>query len=325
MKKVIMLLITVLAFLFTKAQNTAWRTGVRDTSFSNSLDFRKTLKSFPFIKLVGEQPNEHVMEKRNLTYHKIGTRELKIDAFLPKQNKKSPAVLIVHGGGWRSGDRSQHIPLAQQLAVNGMASFTVEYRLSTEALYPAAVLDLKTAIIWLKSNAKKFNIDTSKIAILGFSAGGQLAALVGLSTGVKNLEVKDNHTKHSSQVNAVIDIDGTLSFVNPEAWETQNPDKINASAMWLGYPRTEKLDLWEEASPLTHAKENQLPFLFLNSSVERMHAGRDEFKKMMDKKGVYTEVVSFENTPHTFCLYEPWFSKTVDRIVKFLSRVFDEK
>lgn len=322
MKKVAIIFALSIAISSVKAQQHLWKTGVRDTSYSTLQDFKKTVKQYPNIELVKEQPSSNVVEKRNLTYADAGNRPLKIDAFLPKRKVgKSAAILIVHGGGWRSGDRSQHIPLAQQLAERGFACFTVEYRLSTEEFYPAAVHDLKAAVRWLKANGKKFNIDTAKVAILGFSAGGQLAALVGLTEGVKNLEGNYSNAKYGSNVAAVVDIDGTLSFVHEEAWETQNKGSINASAKWLGYPRTERLDLWNEASPLTYADKNKIPFLFLNSSVERMHAGRNEFTQKMQKKGIYTQVVTFDNSPHSFCLYEPWFSQTVNHIDTFLKKV----
>jgi len=92
--------------------------------------------------------------------------------------------------------------------------------------------------------------------------------------------------------------------------------------MWLGYPGNERPDLWTEASPFSYAEDNKIPFLFLNSSVERMHAGRDDFKRIMDEKGVYTEIVNFKDAPHGFCLYEPWFSPMVNNITVFLSKVF---
>lgn len=323
LKKVAFIFLFSITLTSLKAQQHLWKTGVRDTSYSSLQDFKKTVKQYPNIELVKEKPSPKVIEKRNLTYADAGNRPLKIDAFLPKKPAgKTPAVLIVHGGGWRSGDRSQHIPLAQQLAERGYASFTAEYRLSTEAFYPAAVYDLKAAVRWLKASGKKFNIDTTKVAILGFSAGGQLASLVGLTPDVQKLAGNFGNTKYANDVAAVIDIDGTLSFVHEEAWETKNKESINASAKWLGYPRTERLDLWQEASPLTYADKNNIPFLFLNSSVERMHAGRDEFTQQMDKKGVYTKVVTFENSPHSFCLYQPWFSQTVNHIDTFLKKVF---
>ncbi|WP_316783890.1 alpha/beta hydrolase [Pedobacter frigiditerrae] len=323
MLKYLLFFLAISSFANAQEQRIEWRTGIKDTSYNTQRDFRNNIKKYPFIKLVVEQQMPNVTEKRNLAYAKIGDRKLLIDAFLPKSKSKTAAVLIVHGGGWRSGDRSQHIPLAQHLAAKGMASFTVEYRLSTEAFYPASVFDVKSAVRWLKANAKQFNVDTNKIAILGFSAGGQLASLVGVTENVKKLEGDIGSFKYSSKVNAVIDIDGTLSFVHPESWELQNINtNKGASAMWLGYAGNERLDLWKEASPFTYANENKVPFLFLNSAVERMHAGRDDFKKLMDKKGIYTEIVSFKDSPHSFCLYQPWFDLTVNHITSFLEKVF---
>ncbi|WP_231425282.1 alpha/beta hydrolase [Pedobacter sp. Leaf250] len=323
MKKFFAILLFFLLTIDAQAQNSAWRTGVRDTSYSSQGDYRSNKKKYPFIKLVTDQPQENVKEKRNLVYSKSKDRKLHIDAFLPTQLCQTPAVIIVHGGGWRSGDRSQHIPLAQRLAARGIASFTIEYRLSTEAFYPAAVFDLKASVRWLKANADRFNIDTAKIAILGFSAGGQLASLIGVTAGVIKLEGNSGSTKYSSTVNAVINIDGTLSFIHPESWEAQNQNSINASAMWLGYPRTQRLDLWAEASPLNYAEQNKVPFLFLNSSIERMHAGRNDFQKIMDQKGIYTDLKTFKDSPHSFCLYQPWFDLMVDDIVSFIKKVFN--
>ena len=84
-----------------------------------------------------------------------------------------------------------------------------------------------------------------------------------MTPDLKKLEGNLANTKFSSKVNAVIDIDGTLSFVHPESWEFQNINtNVGASAMWLGYAGTERLDLWTEASPFTYAKNNKIPFLF---------------------------------------------------------------
>ena len=303
-------------------QHTEWLSATPDTSYSNASDYKHNIKNFPQMKVVPEKAMSNVVENRELVYCTIGSRQLKLDAFTPKGKKKTPAILMIHGGGWRSGNRKQHIPLAQHLAANGFACFTIEYRLSTEALYPAAVNDLKAALQWIRRNAKKYNIDTANIATLGFSAGGHLAALVGVTPNMEKFQKGECNDATSTAVKAVIDIDGTLSFVHPEAWETQNLDNVNASAKWFGYPRTEKLELWTEASPFTYAEQNKTPFLFLNSSVERMHAGRTDFKKIADKNGVYVEIKEFENSPHSFCLYEPWFTPTVTTITNFLNKVF---
>ena len=324
MNKYILTIWALTFSVYAMGQNTQWRTGIRDTSYSSRGDYRNNLKNYPFIKLVPAQKFSNVKEKYNVVYADAGNRPLHLDVFLPKHKNKgiTAAVLVVHGGGWRSGDRSQHIPLAQRLAAKGIAAFTVEYRLSTEAFYPAAVYDVKAAIRWVKANAKDLKVDTAKIALLGFSAGGQLAALVGVTPNIPKLEGDFGDSRYSSKVNAVIDIDGTLSFVHPEAWETQNATTVGASALWIGYPRTERLDLWAEASPFEYADQNSAPFLFLNSSVERMHAGRDDFRKKMEKKGIYTEMVTFKDSPHSFCLYEPWFNPMLNNIVLFLGKAF---
>ncbi|MBE9599456.1 alpha/beta hydrolase fold domain-containing protein [Pedobacter sp. MC2016-24] len=291
-------------------QNRTGLTGVRDTSFSTASAYRYLVNTIPDLKVVNEFKSPHVLEKRNQVYCTLGDRALHLDAFYPKSKKDNfhPAVLIVHGGGWRSGNREQHIPLAQRLAALGYACFTVEYRLSTEALYPAAVDDLKSAIRWMRLNYKQFNLDTSKVTILGFSAGGALAAFVGVTSPDK--------------VQAIVDIDGTLSFVHPDSAEGDDRKSISAATNWFGYGKKENPALWKDASPLTHVGEKTPPILFLNSAVEWMHAGRDDFRAVLNKHGIYSEVHTFENAPHTFCLFEPWFEPTLRYIDGFLKKIY---
>jgi len=319
------LLLWVLSTGAALAQPAAKITNVPDTSYTTYSDFQKNLKVYPFIKMVPDSPTTSVKENRNMVYCNIGNRQLHIDAFIPAKSKLKavPAIIMVHGGGWRSGNRTQHIPLAQHLAALGYACFTVEYRLSTEALYPAPLNDIKSAIKWVRAQGTKFKVDTNKMAVLGFSAGGQIAALAGVTSGTNVFPGNGCNQSHSSDVQAVIDIDGTLSFVSPDAQETKNPQTVSYSAWWIGYPRTERLDLWAQASPLTYTDQNKVPFLFLNSNLERMHAGRDVFKKAMDEKHIYTEIVNFKDTPHSFCLYRPWFDDVVTNINSFMHKVFN--
>ncbi|MDB5261509.1 MAG: esterase [Adhaeribacter sp.] len=315
----------LLLFAFTASgQMTSGLTGKRDTSYTNYSAYESTRKQHPDIKLVRENLPPTVQEKRNITYCKIGERSLQLDAFYPKKktNKKTPAILLIHGGGWRSGNRGQHIPLAQQLAARGYACFTAEYRLSTEALYPAPVHDLKAALRWLRANAKEFNLDTAKIAALGFSAGGELAAFIGTTNKNKKYEGENCQLKFSSQIQAIVDIDGTLSFVHPESGEGNDSRSISAATYWFGFPKKENPALWDEASPLKHVGENTPPILFLNSSVDRMHAGREDFRRELDKHHIYSEVQAFPDAPHSFCLFEPWFTPTVNYIAGFLGKVF---
>lgn len=310
--------------VITQAQSTAGITNVRDTSYTTWAAYNSIKKQYPNAKAAEELHSPSITEKRNIVYCTAGSRKLLLDAFYPsgKKGRNGIAVVIVHGGGWRSGNRTQHYPLAQRLAALGYACFTPEYRLSTEALYPAAVYDLKAALRWLHANAKKYNVDTGKIAVAGFSAGGQLAALIGTTNGDAKFEGDECETKASSAVGAIVDLDGTLSFVHPESGEGDDSKKTSAATYWFGYSKKQNPKLWEEASPLSHVGQHTPPTLFINSGVARMHAGRDDFMKVLKENNVYVDVKTFADAPHHFPLFEPWFTPVVNQVDEFLQKVF---
>ncbi len=306
------------------AQSTAGITGKPDTSYTNHSAYTSSKKQYPDIKLVEEFHFASVKEKKNIAYCEPDKRKLMLDVFYPpdKNKKERTAIIIIHGGGWRTGNRTQHYPLAQKLASLGYVCFTPEYRLSTEALFPAAIFDIKASIRWVHKHAAEYNIDTSKVVVLGFSAGGEIAAFIGTTGDMPLFEGGNCDNGFGTHVNAVVDIDGTLSFVHPESGEGDDSKRTSAATYWFGYPKAEKPELWKIASPLTYADKQSPPTLFLNSSVARMHAGRNDYVDMMNKYGTYTEVHEFENSPHSFCLFDPWFEPTVKYIDEFLNKVF---
>ena len=172
----------------------------RDTSFTVFSAAEKIKKQYPQAQLIIPDLPEGVILTSDLVYTRYGERALHLDVFRPNNKKSLPAVLLIHGGGWRTGERSQGIPIAQRLAANGYVAVTVEYRLSIEALYPAAVHDLKAAVRWLRAHAAEYSIDTAKIAVLGCSAGGQLAALIGTTNGDRKFEGSGGNAERSSAV-----------------------------------------------------------------------------------------------------------------------------
>jgi pectinesterase len=311
---------------YAQAPRVDGRSKAPDTSYTTWSAYISTRKSHPDIQIVPELRSEKIAEKRNIVYHEImwGKVVLLLDAFYPaeRSKEKRPAIVIIHGGGWRSGNRTQHYPLAQHLAERGYVCFTPAYELSTFSPYPAAIYDLKAALRWVVQHARQYNVDTAKIIVLGFSAGGELAAFLGTTVGDPKFEGPLKRKEKPAPVHAVVDIDGTLSFTHPETGEGDDSKKISAATYWLGYARKDSLALWQEASPLTHVGPHTPPFLFLNSGVARMHAGRDDFIKVLDQYHIYSEVKTFENAPHSFCLFDPWFRPTVNYIDDFLKRVF---
>lgn len=290
----------------------------RDTSFTVYSTFIKEQKKFPFIRIANPPVSKNITAATNIIYKTIGNRQLHIDIFYPTTKNKNgyPGVVMIHGGGWRSGDRTQTIPIGQQLAAKGYVAIAVEYRLTPEAIYPESVYDLKALIRWMLANAKTYHLDQRKIATMGFSSGGQLAALVGTTNGLSAFEDSGDNRNHSSDVQAIIDVDGILAFKHPESEEGA------VAASWLGGTYEEKPKTWLDASPLTHVDKKTPPVLFINSSLPRFHAGRDDMIKKMELFKTYTEVHTIADTPHPFWFFDPWFNMVVMYTVGFLDKVF---
>ena len=295
-----------------------------DTSFTLHSDYKKQVKYYPDIKPVWPTVGEQVMKQKDLVYAKYGEREMHIDLYSPKEPgaEKLPAVILIHGGGWNSGNKIMEAPMAIYLAAHGFVTATVEYRLSPEAKYPAGVTDVKTAIRWLRKNAGKYGIDSEKFAILGTSAGGQMAALIG-TTGHSELYFDHNfYPGYSDEIQAIVDIDGVLCFIHPESSEgLDKPGKPSAATLWFGSNKTENKPIWDEASALYHTDLNTPPVLFINSQHPRFHAGRDDMMAKLDSLGIYSEVHTIPETPHTFWLYEPWFDEAARYTEQFLTKL----
>ena len=324
MKTIFFFIVACLSGGNLSAQSTAGITHKPDTSYTTYSAWQSTKKTNPEIRIVPEFTNTSVIEERNTAYSSVGPRKLAMDVFYPREKNKTKrvAILIIHGGGWRSGNRMQHYPLAQKLASMGYACFTPEYRLSTEALFPAAVYDLKEAIRWVKKNADKYNVDTSKLVVSGFSAGGELAAFLGVTGGMPLFEGTSTVSSINTKVNAVVDMDGILSFVHAESGEGDDSKRISAATYWFGYSKKEQPKLWEAASSLSYTGSQTPPTLFINSGVERMHAGRTDYISLLNQYHIYSEIHTFAGAPHSFPLFEPWFEPMVNEIDGFLKKVF---
>ncbi len=296
-----------------------------DTSYTIYSTYQKLIESYPFIKIVDIELPESVTLKNNIVYASYNKRDLHLDLFQPekKGNILRSAVILIHGGGWKSGDKSMMHPIAIRLAEKGFVAASVEYRLSPEAKYPAAIYDLKSSVRWLKDNAENYNIDTNKIVVLGCSAGGTLAVLLGSTNGNEKFEGQEKKLNHISNVNAIIDIDGIIDFTHPaESGKDNDLQKPSAGKLWFGESFKENPQLWIEASPLNYINEKTPPIMFINSSEERFHAGRDEAIQKLKVHNTYYEVHTIPETPHSFWFFEPWFIKTCDLILDFLNKIF---
>ncbi|WP_298493804.1 alpha/beta hydrolase [uncultured Algibacter sp.] len=278
-----------------------------DTSYTIHNTFQKEIKKFPNISIAYANSIINLSETKDLIFKELNNQKLHLDFYRVKNNELVPAVILIHGGGWKSGNKSHMEPLAKSIASQGYACFAVEYRLSAQAIYPAGINDVKHAIKFIRANATKFGVDSTKIAVLGCSSGGQMAALIG---------TKNNEDYSSTKVQAIINIDGILAFKHPQSRENVVASK------WLGGTCKEKPKVWEEASALNHTNAQTPPILFINSQYDRFHAGRDDMIKILKKHNIYYNLKTILNSPHTFWLFNPYFKETTKHIVTFLDNQF---
>src|SRR6185312_1459837 len=129
-----------------------------------------------------------VAAKKDIVYSTVGTEKLRLDLAAPTSGGPYPAVLLLHGGAWKVGNRSdlsRSSPgtpsVIEQVAARGYVAVSASYRLAPKHKFPAQIEDARTAVRFLRANAKKFNIDPERIAAGGFSAGGHLALLLGVA------------------------------------------------------------------------------------------------------------------------------------------------
>lgn len=179
-----------------------------------------------------------------------------------------PAVVYLHGGGWRGGERSAGMfPwISPQLAAHGFVAANVTYRLSGVASFPAQLHDVKAAVRWLRANADTLGIDRGRIGVWGDSAGGQLAALLGTTGDRKDLsqdldgEGNCGSPGESSAVQAVIARCAPSDFVTMPEEQSEVLDAL------FGGPRTDTLELRELASPARHVHKGVPPFLIVHGT-----------------------------------------------------------
>ncbi len=322
MKKILLTILLFTGIIFS--QNKKEYYFPKDTSYSLASTNRKILKEYPDVKLVNELLPGNVIVKSDIVYKTLGNRKLHLDIYQPKisKGKNYPAVLLIHGGGWRSGNKSMEKYLAGRLASSGIVAIAVEYRLSIEAIYPAALHDLKSALKWTIKNAEKLGINRNKLFISGESAGGHLAALVGVTSNISKMDDPGSDINTIPKVAGIINIDGVLDMTTPSE---SRKDSIagkpqSAAGMWLGAILNEKPDLWREVSPINYIDENTPPILFINSSIPRYHAGRDEVISKLNKLGIYSEVHTIEKSPHSFWYFHPWIDEVVEFVINFIKK-----
>jgi acetyl esterase/lipase len=248
------------------------------------------------------QDNLDVKLIKDVVYERIGDVSETLDIYQPaKIGGVLPAVILVHGGGWSAGDKSDFTTLAEGLARAGYVAFNVNYRLATAQgnKYPAQLDDVQTAVRWIRAHAKRYDINPNKLGALGASAGGHLVALLG------TMDTRDNSNKalsnYSSRVDCVVDFFGPTDLT-PKGLKTYSPLVLSILLNFLGKTPKEAPALYRDASPVYHINAKTVPFLIFQGTSDPLvpYSQSVELYKKLKAKHIEAKLVLFKGEGHGF-------------------------
>jgi len=203
---------------------------------------------------------------RDLVYKTVNGAVLTLDLYCPeKVSGPAPVIVWIHGGAWRRGGKRKCPAVA--LVPDGYAVASIDYRLSSTAPFPAQIEDCKAAVRWLRANAAKYNLNADRIGVWGMSAGGHLAALLGTSGGVPELEGSGDNMQYSSRVQAVCAVAGPT---NLPALTNVGPKRMSAIEGLLGGPLEKDKEKAIAASPIHYVSKDDPPFLIVHGGGDRV-------------------------------------------------------
>ena len=268
--------------------------------------------------------------ERDVVYATVDNEKLLLDLARPTTPGPHPCVVCLHGGAWKFGNKKDlsrvgrndltevaiaaRVSLIESLAAQGYVAVSVGYRLAPKAKFPAQIEDAKTAVRFLRANAAKFGLDPTRVAALGFSAGGHLAALLGTTDKDAGFD-GPLYPEQSSAVQCVVDFFGPTDLTLYA--EAEGIEKAYMVPL-LGTRYGAKPEVYRKASPLEHVSKSAPPFLILHGTAdfivpvihsERLH------KKLLDA-GVKSELRTVPGEGHGWT--GPVLLDTMATVAKFL-------
>lgn len=235
--------------------------------------------------------------------------QLVADMYLPHGPGPFPAIVFIHGGGWRNGTRKQLRRQAAYMASHGMVGMAIEYRLAPAHPFPDAVKDSKAAVVWLRKHAAQYHIDPRRIAAVGSSSGGNLAADLGV-------ESQMSEAGKGANVEAVVSFNGIYDLA------AMQPSSMISD--FLGKSCAQVRKLCRKASPADQVRAGEPPFLILHGTADKTapYSQAAAFVKKLQSVGVAAQLYTAQGAPHTFWAYKRWYKPTQRAMFTFLTRVF---
>lgn len=246
------------------------------------------------IDLEPEVPDD-ILEIKNIEYKNVDSTSLQLDIYKLKDLKElAPVMIFIHGGSWRSGKRGDYLPYLIDYAKKGFVTVTVSYRLIKKATFPAAVQDVNCAVRWIRSNAAEYGIDSERMVLIGGSAGGHLAMMVGYA-GDEPLFNGDCSVGKSSGVKAVINLYGPGDLTTPYA------KGMHQTIDFIGSSYEENPESYNLASPKTFITPNDPPTLTFHGTIDSLVpiSQSDSLDIWLSKAGVPHDYHRLKGWPHT--------------------------
>ena len=262
-------------------------------------------------------PVQHIFPKETLTYGNIPyagdtLKRHQLDIYVPPGTKTNlPLVVWIHGGAWMLNDKYADMGYMQNTVRgfldSGYALASIDYRYSTDAVFPAQIQDCNQALEFLYQHAAAYKIDRNRIAVIGFSAGGHLASLLGLSN---NNAIKDFYTtgtKSSFKIKCVLDFYGPSDFImiagNPD---TSVNNARNPVSILLGALPIERPDLAKHASPVTYVDKNDPPFLIVQGEKDESVPNTQSrlLSSWLTISGVENKLIMVPGAPHYGVMFD---------------------
>jgi acetyl esterase/lipase len=267
-----------------------------------------------------QSPKTNFRAEPDVIFASVGEETLRLDLCLPVEGEGPfPAVICIHGGGWVSGSRKQMTQTIEVFARRGYVAVAPDYRLAPKHRWPACIEDVKTAVRWLRGNAGRYRIANDRIGVLGLSAGGHLACLLGVTDRSDGLEGTAGHADQSSAVQAVVSFSGPTDLTAEELW-TKEVRTSNLEPLFGGSPETRR-DAIRKASPVHYSPRTPPPILLVHGLVDKtvpVAQAHALGKKLRDQGGV-VRIMELEGEGHTFA--GPRLTRAIDQMLTF----FDER
>lgn len=253
----------------------------------------------------------------DIVYSSAGDIELRLDLVQPPAAKApGPAVVVIHGGAWREGDKAENRRLLVDFARRGYVAISPQYRFSPKDRFPAPVLDVKAAVRWLRSNAASLKVDPTRIGAMGFSAGGHLALMLGLTGPGDGFEAGVPAAAPSSRVQAVVAFYPPVDLAEPGFTDFAR----NLVKDFLGRTAKDRPDLAAKASPITFVDRGDAAVLLFQGTSDELvpESGALRFAQALTRAGVPGRIELLLGAKHGFAGVE--YSEAMTDAFAFFAR-----